>query len=95
RSLDGIGADDPIWDNIAWTLAQLCHTIVCTAAPFAIAFGGGVMERQPHLLDRIERLLIKSLNGYLVLPDNYIRRPGLGAMAGPLGSIALAIDAVG
>ena len=95
RSLDEIKVDDPIWENVAWTLAQLCHTIVCTSAPYAIAFGGGVMERQPHLLGRIEPMLVKSMNGYLELPDNYIRRPGLGAMAGPLGSIALAMDAVG
>jgi fructokinase len=94
RSLDTIGPVDPIWDNVAFTLAQLCHAIACTAAPRAIAFGGGVMERQPHLLARIQPLLVESLNGYFDLPDNYVRAPGLGAKAGPLGSIALALDAV-
>jgi fructokinase len=93
QSLDALPADDPVWDSVAWTLAQLCHTIACTAAPLAIAIGGGVLERQPHLLARIQPLLEKSLNGYLELPERYIRSPGLGSKAGPLGSIALAMDA--
>ncbi|HEX8413837.1 MAG TPA: ROK family protein [Sphingomicrobium sp.] len=94
HSLDTIAPDDPIWDNVASTIAQLCHAIACTAAPHAIAIGGGVMERQPHLLARIQPLLVESLNGYFNLPDDYVRAPGLGAKAGPLGSIALALDAV-
>lgn len=94
QSLDELSEDHPVWESVAWALAQLCQTIVLAAAPHAIAFGGGVMERQPHLLGRIEPLLLKSLNNYLKLPENYIRRPGLGAKAGPLGSIALALDAM-
>ncbi|MEO5775110.1 MAG: ROK family protein [Sphingomicrobium sp.] len=93
QSLDALSEDHPVWDAVAWTLAQLCHNIACTAAPLAIAIGGGVLERQPHLLARIQPLLEKSLNGYFDLPDNYVRVPGLGAKAGPLGSIALAMDA--
>ena len=91
--LDTLGEDDPVWDSVAFTLAQLCHTIACTAAPRAIAIGGGVFERQPHLLKRIQPLLDESLNGYLDLPANFIRPPALGGKAGPLGSIALAMDA--
>lgn len=83
-----------MWDSVAWALAQLCHAIVCAAAPRAIAIGGGVMENQPHLLGRIERMLSESLNGYIELPGaGYIRAPGLGPDAGPLGAIALAITA--
>lgn len=91
----GVGPDDPVWDNVAWTLAQLCHAIVCAAAPRAIAIGGGVAEGQPHLPGKIERLLVESLNGYVALPEGtaYVRPPGLGAEAGPLGSIALAMTA--
>ena len=91
--LDDLREDDPVWDSVVFTLAQLCHTIACTAAPRAIAIGGGVLERQPHLLERIQPALDESLNGYLDLPANFIRSPALGAKAGPLGSIALAIDA--
>jgi fructokinase len=86
--------DDPVWDSVAWTLAQLCHTIVCAAAPLRIAMGGGVMERQPHLLGKIQARLVESLGGYMELPrGDYVCPPGLGANAGPLGAIALAMTA--
>ena len=87
--------DDPVWNSVAWTLAQLCHVIVCAAAPRAIAIGGGVVGNQPHLLPRIGRLLVDSLAGYVELPSGgpYIRPPALGGDAGPLGAIALAMTA--
>jgi fructokinase len=86
--------DDPAWDSVAWALAQLCHAIVCAAAPSAIAIGGGVVENQPHLLARIEQMLVESLNAYMQLPGTgYVRAPELSSMAGPLGAIALAMTA--
>ena len=44
---------------------------------------------------RIERMLVESVNGYMQLPPggNYVRAPALGANAGPLGAIALAMTA--
>lgn len=98
RAGDGatqLQADDPVWDSIAWPLAQLCHAIVCASAPLTIAIGGGVAQNHPHLLSRIERLLVESLGGYVDLPGNgaYVRAPELGADAGPLGAIALAMRA--
>jgi fructokinase len=95
RGVDEIGSDDPVWDSVAWALAQLCHVIVCAAAPGRIAVGGGVMERQPHLLGRIERMLRESLSDYMPLPRDtgYVAGPELGNDAGPLGAIALAMSA--
>lgn len=95
EELDGLGADHPVWDGVAWTLAQLCHAIVCAGAPRRIAIGGGVIERQPHLLERIEASLVDSLNGFIKLPADgrYVRAPELGNQAGPLGAIALAMRA--
>ena len=95
RPLADVSSDDPLWDSIAFTLAQLCHVLVCAAAPLRIAIGGGVLDRQPHLLGRIEPLLVASLAGYIALPPGgpYVIAPGLGDLAGPLGPIALAIDA--
>ena len=95
---DGVATlkpDDSVWDGVVWALAQLCHAIVCTAAPRRIVIGGGVMAAQPHLLPRIEDKLRASLNGYLNLPEDrpYVRAPGLGNDAGPLGAIALAMTA--
>lgn len=97
RSFDEVSADDPLWETTAWTIAQLCHVIVCAAAPPAIALGGGVMDRQPHLLQRVNRMLGESLNGYMLLPggSDYVRPPALGSNAGPLGAIALAMSASG
>jgi len=89
-----ISNDDPVWESVGWALAQLCHAIVCAAAPRAIAIGGGVIENRPHLLSRIERMLVESLNGYIELPGSgCIRAPELGSDAGPLGAIALAMTA--
>jgi len=94
--LERLGPDDPAWEPVVWTLAQLCHVIVCAAAPHRIVIGGGVIDRQPHLLGAIQSTLVDSLNGYLQLPDDdgdYIRAPELGSDAGPLGAIALAMTA--
>lgn len=95
RNIESLNADDPVWDSVAWALAQLSHVIVCTGAPGAIAIGGGVTERQPHLLQRIEQMLIESLDGYMQLPRErgYVVPPALGKDAGPLGAIALAMTA--
>jgi fructokinase len=95
ESLSDLASDDPVWASVVSALAQLCHVIVCAAAPRAIAIGGGVIENQPHLLQRIEAMLVESLNGYVELPKGaaYVRAPGLGADAGPLGAIALAMTA--
>ena len=93
--LSDLTDDDAIWTSVASALAQLCHTIVCAAAPRAIAMGGGVLDRQPHLLQMVNRLLLESINGYIQIPSGqpYVRPPALGNNAGPLGAIALAMMA--
>ncbi|HEX8584052.1 MAG TPA: ROK family protein [Allosphingosinicella sp.] len=94
RDIAAVAADDPLWTTVTHALAQLCHVIVCAAAPGRIAMGGGVLTRQPHLLPRIEAALVESLAGYIDLPaEPYLVAPGLGAQAGSLGAIVLALDA--
>jgi hypothetical protein len=57
------------------------------------------MERRPELLAKVREMFVSSLNGYLDLEDltggieQYVVSPGLGALAGPLGALALAADA--
>ena len=94
RHIGEIAENDPVWESVVSALAQLCHTLVCAACPERIAIGGGVMERQPHLLPRIQKELVNSLGDYVDLPRaDYVVAPGLGGQAGPMGSIALAMDA--
>jgi fructokinase len=94
-------ADHPAWDFVVHGLAQLLHTMVLTTAPARIFLGGGVMSAQSHLFERIRQELKRSLNGYVEAPEleqglpQFIVPPGLGAMAGPLGALALAADAAG
>jgi fructokinase len=95
RHIGSIAADDPMWGTVAHALAQLCHAIVCAACPMRIAIGGGVMERQPHLLGRVQNMLVESLGAYMDLPaSSYVVAPELGEQAGPMGSITLAMDAL-
>ena len=89
-----LGDDDPVWESVAHALAQLCHAIVCAAAPRRIAIGGGVVSGRPSLLPRIEAALVESLAGYVALPPGpYVVAPGLGDLAGPLGAIAVGLNA--
>ncbi len=91
--------DHPAWDFVVHGLAQLLHTMVLTTAPARIFLGGGVMSAQAHLFERIQRELKRSLNRYVTAPEvdqglaQFIVPPGLGTMSGPLGALALAVDA--
>lgn len=95
-----LAPDHPVWDEVAHTLGTLFHNLVVTAAPQRILLGGGVGYGQAHLLSRVREALVRSLNGYAVGPriaceiDSFLTHPALGDRAGPLGSIALALDAL-
>jgi fructokinase len=94
-----LAPDDPVWDFVVHDLAQLMHTMVLTTAPVRIFLGGGVMSAQAHLFGRIQQELKRSLNRYVGAPEldaglaQFLVPPGLGALAGPLGALALAADA--
>jgi fructokinase len=95
---DLISSGDPVWEFVAHAIAQLLHALVLATAPRRILVGGGVVHARPELLLRIRQQLIRSLNGYLELDalieplDRYVVPPGLGASAGPLGALALALE---
>jgi fructokinase len=95
-----LAANHLAWESVAFALAQLLHTLVLTTAPVKILMGGGVMDGRPHLFERVRQNLKTSLNGYIEsyqvdggLAD-YVVPPGLGSLAGPLGALALAADAL-
>jgi fructokinase len=97
RPLAEVAADDPVWEPIVHTLASMVHSLACTTGPIRVAMGGGVLAGQPQLLPRINARLEASLAGYMQIPGEgaYVIAPALGTMAGPLGAIALAMDAAG
>lgn len=96
RTLADVGDDDPVWEPIVHTLTSMVHALACTTGPMRIAMGGGVLAGQPQLLPRINAKIEASLAGYMRIPGDgaYVIAPELGTMAGPLGAIALAMDAV-
>ncbi|MFZ1741986.1 MAG: ROK family protein, partial [Pontixanthobacter sp.] len=92
--------DDPVWDYVGHAIAQMLHNIILTATPRRIFVGGGVATKQPQLFPIIHRELKRSLNGYLTSVEldhleDYVTPPSLGALAGPLGPIALACGVAG
>jgi fructokinase len=92
-AIEDIPADHPLWERVAFTIAQLGHALAVSLGPRLVAVGGGVVNRQPHLLDRANALLVESLAGYLDLPAMpYLVPPGLGDQAGPMGPIAMGLE---
>lgn len=89
----------PVWDTFAHDVAALLHNLVVTLAPARIAIGGGIPTARPHLLPRIRGRLAESLAGYGMFGayaatlDTRVGPPALGEMAGPLGAIAVALEA--
>lgn len=98
QSAETLPPDHPAWELEAHYLALGLQNYICTFSPQRILLGGGVME-QAHLFPQVRQKLQSLLNGYLNSPaileeiDRYIVPPSLGARAGVLGAIALAIEA--
>ena len=94
-----LAANDPAWETVAHTLAQLCHMVVLTGIPRRIVMGGGVMVGVPQLLPEIRARLVASLGGYVAAPglmpiDRFVVPAELGGMAGPLGAVQLGVLAL-
>ena len=92
--------EGPEWDLFVHDLSGLLHNLVTVAAPERIAIGGGVIAAREHLFPRLRLRLAESLGGYGSLVgyagelDERLGPPGLGAMAGPLGALAVGLDVV-
>lgn len=96
---DQIQADDPRWDHVAHDIARLVGTILLTTAARQVLIGGGVGMGRAALLDTVRAKVVAQLGGYLPFVDAdsiaaIVRPPALGDQAGPLGAIALAMDAL-
>lgn len=90
---------DPAWDAVGHDLAQLFASLMLTLSPQRIVVGGGVTNRQPHLLARARALLPGLLADYLGPLDAQtlealVCPPALGDDAGPTGALVLAARAL-
>ena len=68
EGLKDLDDDDPLWDQAANALANLCVTLALVVSVEKIVFGGGVMNREV-LFDKIRKRTRELLNGYLDLPQ--------------------------
>lgn len=100
RRGETLAAEDPAWEMVVQALGGLLHTLVLTSAPERILIGGGIFTGQEHLFPRLRQALVSSLAGYATadriagIIDDFVTPPGLGAMAGPLGAVALGLAAL-
>jgi fructokinase len=98
-SLEALAADHPQWEIEADYLGQLCAQLVLVLSPRRIVLGGGVMT-QLRLFPAIRPRMRHWLGGYVQRAelhagiDDYLVAPGLGAQAGILGALALAIESL-
>jgi len=89
------------WDLFVHDLAALLHNLVVTAAPERILIGGGVIASRPGLFPKLRAALAASIAAYGSLApyaeqlDTRLGPPGLGTMAGPLGALAVGLNALG
>jgi fructokinase len=85
------------WELQADYLGQLCAQVVLTVSPQRIIIGGGVMNER--LFPMVRARMLDWLGGYidrneiLSHSDRYVVPPGLGARAGVMGALALAMAA--
>lgn len=97
---DRLASDDPLWERVGDELAELMAMLILGLSPQRIVIGGGVVQNRPALLPRIRTRTQSLLGGYVADLDaealgRMIVSPFLGANAGPLGAVALALDALG
>lgn len=94
-----VDAYDERWAHAAYDFAHLLASLLLTLSPQRILIGGGVGLGAPQLLPAAIALLSGLLGGYLPDLDQatltaIVRTAGLGDRAGPMGAVALALDAV-
>lgn len=100
RPADTIPSDDPVWGEVADELGAWLANVLLTLAPQRIVIGGGLGFGQPVLLPRARAAARTCLGGYLDSDrpldlDTIVVPAALGADAGPMGAVALALDAAG
>ncbi|MDR2505949.1 MAG: ROK family protein [Oscillospiraceae bacterium] len=87
--------DHPVWNLVAYYIAQCAVNLIVTVSPERIILGGGVMK-QTHLFAMIRRNVTDILNGYIRSDvivnniDSYIVATALGDDSAAAGCLILA-----
>ena len=89
----------PQWAHVAAELADAIATLFLVTSVEAVLVGGGVGTARAGLLPAVRAHVVANLGGYLPFIDAAsvearIAAPVLGERAGPLGALALALDAL-
>lgn len=93
--------EGPEWTLFVHDLAGLLHNLIVVAAPERFAIGGGVIAARDYLFPLLRTKLAASIGGYGTLSayterlDDRLGPPGLGMLAGPMGAIAMGLEALG
>lgn len=93
--LSTVADESPVWDDVAYYLAQLCISICYLASPHVIILSGGVMKRS-ILFDKIRKKFHAINEGYIAKDivlnhlDKYIVPSTHGNEIGIIGAIELA-----
>jgi fructokinase len=91
--------EHPVWADVASELGEFMSALVLVLSPERIVVGGGVGYGQRWLLPRVRQSTLAALAGYVTAVDaeaieSLIVPAGLGDDAGPLGSVAVGLDAL-
>lgn len=92
-----LASEHPAWALEAHYLGLGLVATICLLAPQRLVIGGGVMQQQ-RLWPLVRAQVRHVLNNYMSLPtshntlEDYVVPPALGAQAGVLGAIALAMS---
>ncbi len=83
-----ISQDDPIWDELARTLAVGLNNVVVTWSPDVIVLGGSMMVRTPGIRPEVvQKYLKETVKIFPTIPD--VKRAELEDEGGLYGALAL------
>lgn len=96
---ESLGPDHPVWGDVVNELGELMTALILALSPQRVVIGGGVGYGQRWLLPRVREATLAGLAGYVAAIDaasieSLIVPAGLAEDAGPLGSVAIGLDAL-
>lgn len=87
HDLPKLDDENPIWDVVAYYLANVCLSLLYLLSIEKIVIGGGVMNRK-ILYAKINKKVKEMVNQYVNVPDNYVIEPAINDV-GLIGALIL------